>query len=893
MEGGDPFDLKPEVYELSNGLDVILYEDHRIPMAAVNVWYHVGSKNEKPGRTGFAHLFEHMMFQGSEHHDTDYFMPLEKVGSFVNGSTSEDRTNYLENVPSNYVETALWLEADRMGFLLPAMIQERLDNQREVVMNERRERYDNQPYGKADELMLEMLYPSDHPYHHSVIGRMHDIEVATLDDVKGFFEDFYTPNNASLCVVGDFDTDEVRMMIDKYFGPIPPGPPVDRIHSWVPRMTSPKRSVAEDAVSLPRLYMAWHTPAWLTQEDATCDLIASILGSGKTSRLYQELVYERQIAQDVSVYQDSRELSSLFFIQVTAKEGHGLDEIEAAVDEVLHTFLKKGIRGAELERAQAAWEAGFVRALQSIGGFGGLADRFNRYNVLLGRPDKIAWDRERYRAPSVKDVMACARQYLDLERRAILHIVPKGDLQASAVEVDRSVMPSPGPDPEFEPPEIQQTALDNGLEVYLVEDHRLPLVQANLIVKSGWAADPPERPGAGALTAALIDEGTRHRSALEISEDLREIGANFGTFGGFDASGMNLNVLRVHLDEGLELMTDVLLDPTFPEEELERLRREYLGRIQQENSQPATAGLKVFQRILFGADHPYGQPYTGNGTAASIEALTRQDLLDYYAQNYRPNNAALVFVGDLTLAEAEERAQEHFGDWERADVPGHTVPPVPALPATRVCIVDRPDSPSSMIVVGNESVARSDPDYLATSVMSNALGGSFIARLNMNLREDKGYTYGAYTLLIAMGGAGALLGYAQVEADVTTDAVQEMVKEFREIRDVRPLDDEELVDCKNQMIRGFPQQFQFLGGIAGQLGQILSNDLPLSEWRTYIDRVAAIDGPTATRAAREQLHPDRMLIVVVGDRETIEPGLQGLGLGEIEVLSQEDLKAAL
>jgi zinc protease len=504
-------ELKFEKYELSNGLDVILHEDHSIPMVSVNIWYHVGSKNEKPGRTGFAHLFEHMMFEGSEHHNTDFDESITKYGGIDNGSTSEDRTNYWENMPGNYLEKILWLEADRMAYLLPAMTQERLDNQRDVVKNERRYRLDNQPYAKSYELMLDLLYPEDHPYYHSVIGSMDDLSAASLEDVKDFFRLYYTSNNASLCIAGDIDPAQTKKWVEKYFGPIPPGAPIDRLESWVPALNEVKRASATDNVSLPRLYMDWHTPAYYAPGDAEFDLLASILASGKSSRLYKSLVYEKQIAQDVSARQSSSEISSTFEITVTAKEGHTLDEIEREVDAILNNILTNGITEPELAQARTTWESGFVRRLQTVGGFGGRADLLNSYNVYLGDPGRLRWDMARYTSATVDGIMNFARKYLQMDGRAVLHVYPQGDLAPAEEITDMTVSPEPAPEPMFTPPVIQTTALSSGLELYLVEDHKLPLVEINLVVKSGWAADPLDRPGAAALTAELLNDSERRK----------------------------------------------------------------------------------------------------------------------------------------------------------------------------------------------------------------------------------------------------------------------------------------------------------------------------------------------------------------------------------------------
>jgi len=886
---GDLPELKFEKFELPNGLDVILHEDHSIPMVSVNIWYHVGSKDEESGRTGFAHLFEHLMFQGSEHLEGGFWEAISEIGGVNNGSTSEDRTNYWENVPSNYIERVLWIEADRMEFLLPAISQERLDNQRDVVKNERRQGLDNQPYAKSYELLLSLLYPDDHPYSHSVIGSMEDLSAASLEDVSEFFETYYAPNNASLCIAGDLDPDQTKEWVEKYFAPIPPGPPVDRLRNWVPNMTETKRAIAEDNVSLPRLYYAWHTPAYYAPGDAEFDLLANILASGKTSRLYKTLVYEKQVAQDVSAYQSSSELSSTFNIVVTAKEGHALDEIEREVDVILQDILTNGVTERELALARTNWEASFVRGFERIGGFGGRADRLNSYNTFLGDPGKLQWDMERYSTPTVADIKRYARRYLDLDARAILHIYPQGDLTADSEPIDMSLEPVAGSKPTFTPPEIQRVTLSNGMELMLVEDHKLPLVQINLVVKSGWAADPVDRPGAGALTAELLNEGTKSKSALEISEEVKRLAAHLGTNSSFDNSVVSLNVLKKNLDPALNLMADVVLNPMFPEEELERQRQIYLGRIQQEMRQPTTTAFKFLQRQLYGADHPYGQPYTGSGTEASVKAITRSDLESFYKANYMPNNTTAVVVGDITLDEARSKLEKAFKKWKQGAPSESVVKEVTPLGETRVCIVDKPGAPQSVIVLGNLSMSRNAPEFLAATVMNNALGGQFNSRINMNLREQKGYTYGAGSFFTSRRGQGAFISYAQVQTQFTKESLVEFMKELGDIAGSRPLSNDELDFSKSNLTKKYPQRFQTYSGIAGQLSSVITYDLPENEWATYIERVDAIVSGMTTKAAKDHIHPDAALIIIVGDREKIEPGIRELNLGEIEYLSASQL----
>ncbi len=882
-------ELQFEKYTLPNGLDVILHEDHSVPMVGVNVWYHVGSKNEKPGRTGFAHLFEHMMFQGSENHDTDYFMPLQKTGGRVNGSTTEDRTNYWENVPANQLELALWLEADRMGFLIPAMTQEKFDNQQSVVKNEKRQG-ENRPYSRAYSLVQELLFPEEHPYSHTVIGSMEDLSAASLEDVQDFFRLYYAPNNASLCVTGDFDPDEAKALIEKYFGTIPPGMPVERLEGWQPRIHEVRRAVVEDRVELPRLFMEWHAPAMYSEGEAELDLISEILTSGKTSRLYQSLVYEKAIAQDLWSYVDSRELCSTFNITVTAAPGHGIEELEAAVDAELSRLLAEGVSKDELEQAQTSYETGFIRRLQRMGGFGGKADLLNNYNTFLGDPGMLAWDLQRYSDVTRESLMAAAKEWLTLDARAIIHIVPQGSLGQAAVAVDRSGMPAGAAEREFNPPEIQTAELSNGLTIYLVEKHDLPLVQMDLSVASGWSSDPADRPGCASLTAELMDEGAGGRDALEIASEARGLGVRLGTGSDFDRLSVSMNVLKKKLPEAMDLFADIALKPSFPEEELERQRQIYLGRIQQEKTQPRATAMKTLQKAVYGEGHPYAQPYTGTGTETSIKALSRQDLVDFHKKHLVPANASLLIVGDIDMKEARKLVEKKLGKWKGAEPERAAVPEAsPQWPSARIILVDKPGAQQSMIACGKIGLARGDADYLPLRIFDRALGGSFISRINMNLREDKGYTYGAYSQLNALrdgGGWGVVTG---VDTPNTEESVSEILKEMTEIHDLRPPGGQELDECRMSISRGFPQNFETYFGITRELDDIVRNGLPLDHWKHYQDTVETCDDVCVRDVGARWLKPEDVIFVIVGDRAVIEEPLRALELGEIKVLDSTSL----
>ncbi len=882
-------DIKFEKYELPNGLDVILHEDHSIPMITVNIWFHVGSKNEKKGRTGFAHLFEHLMFEGSEH-IPHFDRPLEKIGGTSNGSTSEDRTNYWENLPSNYLEMGLWLEADRMGYLLPTMTEKKLDIQRGVVQNEKRQAIDNQPYGRANEILMKMLYPDDHPYSWEVIGSMEDLSAATLEDVKEFFKNYYTPNNASLCIAGDFDSILAKKIVEKHFGSIPSGPPLERIKQWIPDLDGVKRTVVTDKIELPRLYMAWHTPAFFVPGDSVFDLLANILSSGKNSRLYKALVYEQQIAQDVSAYQESRELGSIFNIIATARKGHTLEEVEKAIDTELKKILAESITDEELMQAKVNWEASFIRRLQRIGGFGGKADTLNLYNVYLGDPGNFQQDLDRYSKVTKDEIRGYAKKYLELDERVIVYFLPQGDLVAAKDELDRTIEPQPLPEPSFSPPEIQTATLSNGLKLYLVEDHKLPLLQVNLVLKSGWAADPVDKPSTASLTADLLNEGTKSKTALQIAEEVKALGAFLNTSSGFDGSFVNLNILKNKLDQGLDIMVDVVLNPTFPEKELQRIKKLYLGRIQQESRQPFPSAIKLFYRTLFGEGHPYAQPYTGSGTVESINAISRSDLVNYYEANYSPDNAAIVIAGDITMRDAKAKIEKAFGSWKKRRVEMGEVAEPEALKSIQIYILDKPGAAQSVIVIGNLGLKRKSPDFISCQVLNNALGNMFTSRLNTNLREEKAYTYGAFSVFSTRRGTGPFLSYTQVQSKYTKESIYEIVKELRDITGPRPLVGDELKASKDNLVKSFPRRFQTFSGIADQMSVIYSYDLPQNQWREYLTKLNEVSGEITTQIAKKYIHPEALLVVVVGDREKIEPGIRELGLGEIHLVDRSQVK---
>jgi zinc protease len=938
--------IKFTQFTLANGLRVILHEDHSTPIVGVNVWYHVGSKNEVPGRTGFAHLFEHMMFQGSLHHDDDYFVPLQEAGGTLNGSTNADRTNYWEVVPSNFLELALWLESDRMGYLLDALTNAKLNNQRDVVKNEKRQNYDNRPYGLVGAKIAETMYPKDHPYHWLTIGSLDDLTAASREDVSDFFRRFYTPNNASLAIAGDFNPAEVRALVEKYFGPLKRGPEVQKVAPARPMLEKERRVEMEDRVSLPRVYMTWHTEAQFTSNDAPLDQLAFVLAGGKGSRLYRSLVYDKQIAQDVSAFNNSRELGGQFQIVATAKPGAKLEDLEAAIDQEIARLKAEPPTQEEMERAYNARESSFVYGLQTVGGFGGKSDQLNQYAVFLNKPDYFQTDLLRYRSVTPTDVTTVANGYLT-DKRLILTVMPKGrgkttgdaapagptgaiatpsqqtgtqaatpapttrtggPTPAGVQPQTRSesaattpagatppttaarrsagkgqdktqlgglyAKPQPKPDPRFMLPQIQRRKLSNGLEVLIVEQHEVPVVNMNLVLKTGGAADPQDRAGLASLTAALIDEGTRTRSSLEISNQLAAIGARLGTGSDFDNTAMNLLTLSKHLDRALEIYSDVVTNPSFPENELELQRKSRLAMLMQRRDDANAIANIVYSSLLYGRSHPYGHP--GMGDEQSVRAVTNEDVRRFYETYYRPNNAALIVAGDVRPATLMPKLERAFAGWKPGQVPAVNISTPPPREKATLYIVDKPGAAQSVVMIGQVGQPRSTPDYFPLVVMNTMLGGQFTSRINMNLREDKGYTYGARTAFDYRRGAGPFIATAGVQTAVTKESVYEFMKELEGIRGERPVTPEELEFSKQAIIRGFPRTFETPEQIANRLTDVVVYNLPDDYFNNYITKVRAVTVEDINRVANRYLDPSRMAILVVGDRKVIEPGLRSL-----------------
>lgn len=883
QSGDSPIDIPYEKFVLDNGLTVVVHEDRKAPIVAVNLWYHVGSKNEKPGKTGFAHLFEHLMFNGSENFDDDYFQALERVGATdLNGTTNNDRTNYFQNVPVNALDLALWMESDRMGHLLGAIDQEKLDEQRGVVQNEKRQG-ENQPYGKVWGTIAENTYPEGHPYSWSVIGSMEDLNAAELDDVYEWFRTYYGPNNATLVIAGDIDAATAREKVEKYFADIEPGPPVAKHEVWIAKQTGEKRMTMQDRVPQARVYKVWNIPELGNIELTHLDLVSDVLARGKSSRLYERLVYNDQIATSVSASYSGGEIGSQFVINATVKPGVPLSEAEAAIDEELTRLLEDGIEERELQRVKTQFIASFIRGAERIGGFGGKSDILAQNEVYADTPDYYKVTLERVQNATTEDLQKAARKWLS-DGVFVLEVHPFPELASAAESADRSGLPPVAAPPDAAFPALERTTLSNGMEVILAQRDAVPIVDFRLLFDAGYASDQFAQPGTANLAMSMLDEGTTSRSSLEISEELAMLGATLGSFSNLDISSVQMSALKAELEPSLELFADVVLNPSFPEQDFERLKQQTMIGIQREKVTPVQMALRVFPGLLYGEDHAYGLPLTGSGTEASVSALSRDDLMAFHETWFKPNNATLVVVGDVSMDELKPKLEGLFQSWKGGEVPKKAIDNVAHKPASTVYLMDRPGSEQSIIFAGHVAPPKANPDEIAIETMNTILGGSFTSRVNMNLREDKGWAYGAFTLMVDAQGQRPFIAYAPVQTDKTKESMQEIQNELLGILESNPVTPDEVDKAQKNQTLTLAGQWETNNAVLNSIVEMVRFGLPHDHFATYTDRVRSLNPSMVNEAASEVLRPNNLVWVVVGDRSKIEAGIRELGFGEITLL---------
>ena len=907
-------DIPYEQFTLPNGLRVIVHTDRKAPIVAVNIWYHVGSKDEPAGRTGFAHLFEHLMFNGSENHPGEFFDPFENAGATdMNGTTNTDRTNYFENVPTTALDMALWMESDRMGHLLGAIDQKTLDEQRGVVQNEKRGN-ENQPYGQLNEIESREIYPVGHPYHHTVIGSMNDLNAATLDDVKNWFRTWYGPNNAVLVLAGDIDVETAKAKVAKYFGDIPATPTMAQPKVDLAPMAADGRTVVQDAVPQVMVDRVWNVAPAGTRDADLLDLFATILGGSRSSRLQSRLVYQDKLVDSISAYYNPAQVVGMFGIQGSIKQGVDPAKVEAIANEELQRLLQEGPTADELARARTGFRSGFIRGIERIGGFGGKADALASCTVYTGNPGCFRDRLDNIENATAEQLVEVAGKWL--KGHSHTFVVEPGARTPLAEEpaakpapttlpaVDAKYTTTPGgvdrskgvpvvasfPDLAF--PALQRARLSNGSTLILAERHDIPVVQVSYQFDGGFAADPKDKLGAGSFAMGMLDEGAGDLGTLAFANRAESLGASLRAGATLDGGAAYLSAIKDQLQPSLALFADMLRQPRFEQAEIDRVKASWIAAIGQEKARPNGAALRVMPPLLYGEGHPYAIPFSGTGTEASIAALTRDDLVAYHDAWVRPEGATVIVVGDTTMAEIKPALEAVFGKWKgEGKAPSVVAIPVVERPAaSRVFLIDQPGAIQANIFAGQLMPSTRDAGTTAFDFANSVLGGQFSSRLNMNLREDKHWAYGAYSFTRDAFGQRPWLAFAPVQIDKTVPSLQEIAREVGEYAGGKaPATRAEVDKVKASEIRGLPGSFETARAVMGAIGDIVQYDRP----DDYVTRHAAevkaltVDQVVAAAAA---IDPDALTWVVVGDLSKIEQPIRDLKLGEVTVIDADGNK---
>lgn len=864
-------DIRCEKYKLDNGLTVILHEDHSLPVASINLWYRVGSKDEPPRRSGFAHLFEHLMFMGTRRVPGSGFDDvMEAAGGANNATTSTDRTNYFSSGPARLLPTLLWLDADRLEDLGRTMDKVKLDRQRDVVRNERRQSYENRPYGMADLKLYELMYPQGHPYHIPVIGTHEDLEAATVSDVQEFFANYYVPNNCSLCVAGDFNPAEIRPLIERLFGSLQRGLDPSRRTAAPVRLDGVRRLTLVDDVQLPLVTFVYHSPAEFAPGDAELDLLADLLADGKTSRLYKRLVYDDRLAVEVAAAQEQQQLGSLFQVQVFARPDADLNRIEAVLDEELARIVKDGPTPAELARVKSQRETAMLARLQTIEA---RADALNRYEYFFGDPNGFRRDMERYRTATETGVRQQAAAVLTPDARLIMRVIPKApEPQASP----RDEQPKLADVSAFTPIAPTQFALRNGIRVWLWNKPELPLVAVSLRVNPGRPINEPATAGLCDLAATMLGEGAGERDALQFDEAMQALGASFDTAADQTSLGASLFVLKRNFEPAAALMADALLRPRLQPADWDRIKKLHLDDLRQQDEEPTIIAGRVAARTLFGEAHPYGMPV--EGTPETVEPLTLEQARATLGRWLNPKFATLLVAGDLTEAEAKSTLDQLLGDWSAPSADAEPAATMAvAEPRTKlgVYLVDRPGAVQTVVRFIMPGPRYDDPRRVPLRLMNVLLGGSFTSRLNRNLREQHGYTYGARCNFTMDPSVGYFTAAASVQSKVTGPAVTEFLKELRGIRrgDVSA---EELTKARETIQTDLVQSFAGLSGVLGVAAEFVSNGREFAELGKDLAALRAATDADLNKLAGPAIPLEQGALILVGDGAEIRAQLRQL-----------------
>lgn len=899
-------DIPFEQFTLPNGLRVVVHTDRKAPLVHVGVWYAVGSVDEPVGQSGFAHLFEHLMFYGSQHHADDHFKPLEAIGATdFNGTTSFDRTNYFQTVPTPALDMALFLESDRMGWLLPALTQDKLDAQRKVVLNEKRQG-DNEPGGLVQYHILSALFPHDHPMGVSTIGKVEDLNAATLADAKAWFRSHYGPNNAVLVLAGDIDAETAKPLVERWFGQIPAGPTPGRFAGWVPFRAETTRGTLRDTVATPRISRMWAVPGRGEAEVADLEIAMAVLASGATSRLYHALVRDERLAVSVGGSMSAQSLAGIATLSADVAPGVDPARVEARIDALLAAFLKDGPTADEVDRVAMRAVSGTIRGLEKVGGFGGKGVALAEGLLYAGDPADYRRELADFASATPGTVRAAARRWLmqgdhrltllpgardpgevPLPKAGrIVASLPQPAMAAAVVgeAVDRTTgLPEAGAATTFSLPTVERTVLSNGMRVVFARADAVPVVRMMLSFPLGIAGDSTAKPGTQRLMLGLVDEGTDGRlGGLDgplIAAMQERLGASIGASSSLDRTRFSLNALTPNLGPSLALFADVVRAPTFPADQLERARVGALTALKREATDPSGLAYRALPALVYGPGHRYGRSFTGSGTDAGLSGVTRDDIVAFHRAALRPEAATLFVVGDSSLAGLKPQLEAAFGDWrgpgDAGAVQAADAGPLPGGRG-RIVLIDRPGAEQSMIVAAAASPLSGRDDILALTLANDVFGGLSSARLNQELREKRNWTYGAYSSLSPTREAMPFIMTAPVETAATGQSIAAMRTLLADVRGKAPPTADEIARARANLIRSLPGDFETGAALLSALERSETLERADDYLETLSARLAAI--PDSAVAAAPLPRPEDLVWVVVGDKAAVLPQITALGL---------------
>ncbi len=914
------FTLDYEKYTLANGLQVILHRDKSDPIAAVAIQFHVGSNRETPGKTGFAHLFEHIMFQESQHVPQDQFFKLiQGSGGTLNGGTWQDGTMYFEIVPNSALELALWLESDRMGFMLPTVTYDAFLNQQQVVQNEKRQNYNNQPYGQTSYLIGKLLYPEGHPYNWTTIGALEDLQNATLKDVHKFYTKWYGPNNATLVVAGDFDIDQTKEWIEKYFGEIKPSAPVVPLKPQLVKLDTWKRASYEDNFAQsPELTMLFPTVEQFTIDSYALDVLADLIGRGKKSPLYKIVVEDKKLAPSVITFNNSSEVAGDFRIRIRTFPNKNLSEVESAIKEAFAKFEKDGFTENDLVRTKAGIETGFYNGISSVLG---KARQLASYNIFAGSPDFLNTDLNNSLSVTSEDVWRVYNKFIKDQKYVILSVVPNGKLELAAnnsplfiisgdniksfteeesikiknlpenlVKVenidskfDRSKQPSNGPDPLLKEQIIWDTELSNGIKILGIEQNELPLVDFQIAIKGGLLLDDINKVGAANLVSKMLMQGTQNKTPLELEQAIEDLGSRIHVITTDEAVLIRVNCLSTKFAETFKLVDEILFEPRWDVKEFDRLKNETIEGIKRSKTSASTTASLVFSKLIYGDDNIISKNIAG--TEESVAALTLDDLKNYYTTGFSPQNANITIAGNINEDNAIDVFKIFETKWKKTDI---TVP-LPytfnALSSSKIYFVDFPGAKQSEIRIGSIGLTFTDPDYFKATVMNYKLGGSFNGIVNLILREEKGYTYGARTSFTGSEFPGYFVASAGVQSDATLESAEIFRDEMIKYRN--GISTEDLQFTKDALIKSNALRYETIGALRGMLSQIVWYNLPYDYVKDQERQISDMTIEQHKMLAQKYIHPDKMIYLIAGDKATQMAKLKELGFGDPILLDKD------